>query len=305
MILLAYKPEKCSKTIRAQIELVKVTFPDIIEVDLAAEELDFCGETVINIGNHQYAGSVVLNKAAAALRSCKKLISLMDDYMSPPASQVYNSVRGKDNIIVTSVKDLLRVKTGRMFNWAKQSVYTNLNAMSWAPLPIIKPTITGLIYYGMFRENRREYFETYLGLGALDLYDVSVSGSHRAMKKFFDVNFALDDYPRSKNIVSFLQQFEFSVYLEDVFSHLTYCSPANRFYECASAGIPLFFDKSCLKTFDIAGINIGDYAVSSPEQIISKLHDNTNIAKEQRKLWAKDYKKEATEEFKAALRGIV
>ena len=307
MILLIYKPELGAKTIRAQIELINATIPDVITVDLE-DDFDFTGHTVINVGSHQYAGSEILNKARERLAKCEKLVVLMDDYTAPPASQIFNAVRGKENIMVTTVPEILEVKSHlRKYNWATKAIYANLNALSWDPRPLIRnPPVEGLVYYGMFRDGRAEAFETYLGTESSNWYETAVSASRRAMSKFWDINPMIDDFPKSKDLVGFLQDFEFTIYLEDKFSSENYTSPANRFYECASAGVPLFFDECCLATFEKVGIKISDYLVTGPEDIFNHVCDaRDEIAEEQRLLWGgRDYKQEATEAFRAVLNQI-
>lgn len=304
MILLKMKSEEYVGPWSRQIKMILESIPEIKAVNI--EDIDdhsLENQVVFNVGNHQYAGSILLSKTAKKLSRCKKLVAFIDDYTSPPASQLYNSVRGKDNAIITNMPDLLKIKTGRMFSWAVESFYVNLNALSWNPMSLTSPSINGLIYYGSFRKGREDYFEKYLGLEATEIYPVSVSSSRVALKKFIDLNFMIDGYPKPKDLLSFLQKFEFSVYIADDFSNDNYNSPANRFYECASAGLALFFDESSRRTFDIAGINIDDYVVSSPSQIKDRM--NSGIQKEQRSMWAYNYKEDTIKDFQKAVEALL
>lgn len=301
MILLTSKTELYSKLWRSQIGLIKELVPDIVEVDIS-DDHNLAGQTIINIGNHQFAGSDILNGLAGRLALCDRLIALMDDYTSPPASQMYNAVRGKDNIIISSIPDILKFKTGRMFDWAVKDHYVNLNMLSWNPQPIIESTIKGLIYYGAYRSGRWRYFEKYLGHEATDHYIVTVSASRIAVKKYLDLNFMIDEVNKMDNLYTFLQLYEFSIYLEDEKTHTMYCSPANRFYECVSAGIPLFFDSNCQGTFGKAEIDIIGYIVGSAKELHNM--DKIGIAEEQRKLWSRDYQGIVREDMKRVLTEI-
>ena len=74
--------------------------------------------------------------------------------------------------------------------------------------------------------------------------------------------------PHSKNG---LAKYKYSIYLEDEKSNEVYCSPANRFYECISNGVLMFFDSSCVETFRTAEIDIEKFVVSGPEEIKHKI----------------------------------
>ena len=89
-----------------------------------------------------------------------------------------------------------------------------------------------------------------------------------------------------------LSKFAATVYIEDQHIHTHYNSPANRFYECLSAGVAMFFDESTSNTMKTAFPGKGDYlfpVVNSAEEVLEALPTYEQIAHEQRDLFKHDY----------------
>lgn len=223
------------------------------------------GRIVINLGNHQYGGSATLARLTHALSRCAFVVGIIDDYTAPLTTQIRKGVKGKDNVLITTVRDIQKDR-GHLtsMQWAKRFLYANWNAASYQPIPIAQPTERGLLYYGMYREGRAQDFGIYLGT---NLFPVHISASRNAHKKFDWVAPLANPLPRFTNMPRDLQQFEMALYLEDKKSHTSYTSPANRFYECLSAGIYQVFDIDCVETFNVAGISVTDYVVQVPDDI--------------------------------------
>ena len=91
-----------------------------------------------------------------------------------------------------------------------------------------------------------------------------------------------------------IQRFPMTIYLEDEKTHTQFHSLANRFYECLSLGIAMGFDEACSQTLAKAGIleEARPWLVSSPKDVARLLPQWASIRKEQRRLWAKDYRAE-------------
>jgi len=169
--------------------------------------------------------------------------------------------------------------------------YIDWNRLSWNPITSLTPVnkVNGLFYYGSYRKGRIQYIKKYLenapypvvistfGKKNISLFG-SIAGNVRIMNPF--------------DSIRQLRAFTLSLYIEDTYSHKTYCSPANRFYECLSARLPMVFDKSCLATFNAVGLDISDYVVDSPKDVSLKLHTSEVIAHRQRATWYREYYKD-------------
>jgi hypothetical protein len=135
-----------------------------------------------------------------------------------------------------------------------------------------------LMYYGTYRPDRQEYVNEYFR-GAY------VSTSPKNMSKFKsnglkDVYF-VDLLVWGRND-STLNNVKFSVYIEDKsmhqdkFSHLS-----DRFYECVSNGVVLFFDINCKKNVSLSGYNIPEFFFVKNRQ---ELDEKMKIVSEDDKL---------------------
>ena len=153
----------------------------------------------------------------------------------------------------------------------------NWNVLRYAGLPTKvggEVKHTGLAYYGAFRQDREKYFAKYF---RTNKYDVYVSTSRQAKGKFRQLNpnikfFTLKNIPRQ------FGQFEATIYIEDVRNNSMYCHPANRFYECLSAGVVQFFDKSTEHTFIRAKYPVEPF-VDSADEVGRYLGDHETMIK--------------------------
>jgi hypothetical protein len=250
---------------------------DIPDIDTFTFQRD---DVVINIGNHQYFGSEILNKVAEKLGSVKRTVFFMDDYQSPPPTQLRKAVLDASNILITNIQD---VSNRRCLNHF-QPEFVDLNKLSFHLLSLKDPLYKrSFIYWGSYRKGREDYYYKYF---KPNLYPTYVSSSIRGHKKFESAY--LDyRYLEKLNLPDDLQKYGFTVYMKD--DKQPKICPANRFYESISAGLPIFFERNCLQDFE----NVPEaYIMDSPENI--PLNNLNQIQVEQRKLWGnRDYRTEA------------
>jgi hypothetical protein len=190
-----------------------------------------------------------------------------------------------------------RNKYGVWSSVPSMGTYVNWCKLSWKPIQFVprSNTIKGLFYYGTFREDRVGYFHKYFS--ASSQYEILISTYGKSAIKFIELNNKIRIVEQFKNTKQ-IANFQCSLYIEDVFSHTNYCSPANRFFESLSVGLPMLFDESCVKTFDTFGIDARDFVVSTTAEVKKEMLKSEQIREKQHKLWARDYYSEFVLEFK-------
>jgi hypothetical protein len=273
--LLTYKSElRTAKIWQGHLKLLKTALDNL---HFSYEELElselsgalFSGDTVLNIGNHQYCPGEQLEIAGKVL-SKTHFIGFIDDWKSPLPTQIRRQVKG---ILITNIYEPpLHLKS---YEWVEKSFYLNLNRASYNLLPL-KPIGEGFVYWGSFRPGRIRYFDRYFR-------NATISASDRAHERFSEYyNYRAID---KLNLPYDLQQFGYTIYFHD--DGQPRQSPANRFYESISAGLPIFFDRECISHF---GIEIDPWIIDGPKDI--KKYELTSVQKAQRKFLCKDYRTE-------------
>jgi hypothetical protein len=156
------------------------------------------------------------------------------------------------------------------------------------------PGYQGLFYYGTHREGRVDYFERYFSKVLYPVY-ISTYGNTNTIEfsKYNKTIKFVSAFDSIKQIASF----SLSLYIEDKESHTLYCSPANRFYECLAAGLPMVFDRSCVNTMKTAGYDISDFVVDHSFDIMKNINVSRRLWGEQKNSWYRDYYKEFENEF--------
>jgi hypothetical protein len=271
---------------------------DIPLIDGPGQVADY--ETVFFINSMSHFCKF-LDEAAEIIRRCKRMIWVQNDYTIYPPTQVRN-------VLKTTTLEVLRWSTvpqlpeaySRLAAWVKmplEAVYVNWNLLTYVPIKdLLYPTEDKLLYYGAFRQDRKSLFDKYFELAN---YDIAISASSKAMKKFLEIEPMIDDYPPQKNLLEFISQFPLALYLEDSDSNEIYCSPANRFYECLAAGVPQVFDATSRYTFEKAGYNIEEFIVDSQSDVQEALNNWIWIWNKQKE-WRMDYRAILDEQVRLA-----
>lgn len=114
-----------------------------------------------------------------------------------------------------------------------------------------------IIYYGSFRKGRINSFKKYLQ------DEVVLSTHHSNISKFREIQCNANvcnriDWP-NKGVG--LDNFKFSLYIEDEVNHENYNHLANRFYEALNHDVLTLFDVSCKKNLELSGYKIPDHLI--------------------------------------------
>lgn len=125
-----------------------------------------------------------------------------------------------------------------------------------------------LMYYGSYRPDRQEYMNEYY---QNSIVSTSAKNVNRFKANGLSAKF-VDKLVWGRND-STLNKVKFSVYIEDKSMHLDkFQHLSDRFYECVSNGVVLFFDTNCRKNVRESGYNIEDYFfVSSKDELKTKM----------------------------------
>mgnify|MGYP000376053564 CR=1 FL=1 len=180
--------------------------------------------------------------------------------------------------------------------------YINWNLNTFQPEPLVEVHEPTILYWGTCRDGRIPYFQKYFVPEGPELpyqMHLSVHPASRPRYKLvgnMDIKFVMPFYD-----IKELQEYGATLYIQDT-RHLTeYGSPANRFYEALAAGLAIFFDESCIGTFETAGYDITPYVVRNQTELGEAVKDFDRVRKEQRLLWGQtDYRGQLKDSLRRA-----
>ena len=132
-----------------------------------------------------------------------------------------------------------------------QDFYTfDLNLLFYKKPNEITKKKYDLIYFGTWRPDRKDYFLKYLNKQCY------ISTSKKNAKRFLHAGCEgkLIGKLNWQNGKETLNNFRYSIYLEDEFTHSNYNFLANRLYEALYCNVITFFDISCLNTLKKSGL---------------------------------------------------
>ena len=243
-----------------------------------------------------------LDQLVTVCEQSKRLIWVMQDYTVYPPTQLREYLYGAKRKLelwgtLPNLPEAYKERKSYGNINFKADHVINWNALGYSYRNMIKPTKEGIIYWGAFRvmpshtTDRWGDFTRYL-LGSTVKYPVTISTSAKSIEKFqcnaendlCDVIGPFDD------LVTDIQAWPATIYIEDVLSHLTFCQPANRFYEALGAGIAIFFDRDSVMTMNKAGFYVKDkWIVHNATGVQALLPQASSIAIEQRAEWEQNY----------------
>jgi hypothetical protein len=245
---------------------------------------------------------------AVAVRKAKRIIWVQNDYViySPVSVGIAESTFRKSFCLrhddgLPDMDHWTTVKS--RVSKTKHGSYINWNALTAlrTPLDCARNAPDDLFYYGSYRMNRARAFSHYFKSTKIPITLSSAS------KKFADL------YPHV-NIVASIPRGKFyhelnrhglGLYIEDPRSHKEFHSPANRFYEMLSAGLPMVFEPDANAMLSEAGYDISDYIVERQRDARSFLKHRRQMQHQQNRLWWTDFRSQLTHDVRRAFRRYV
>lgn len=139
-----------------------------------------------------------------------------------------------------------------------------------------------LLYYGSHRSNRREDFDRFFR--EPKVRTVISSPSAKFQEAYRHALIRHDD-KIDQDFYEYLGEHGLGLYLEDKLSHREFHSPANRFYEMLSAGLPMVFTPECGTMMRRGGYNPSGFEVGKPLDVQRRMENREAIGKTQRAKW--------------------
>lgn len=254
---------------------------------------------VLFIVNGPYAFCKNLPALAPAVRIAERVIWVQNDYaIVPPKSDS----KGESPFRAAfrerkeaGLRDIEFWTTIEEYVKTKRDHYVNWNAMAYTPLklkPVHKPTALDrcAIYYGYFRDYRQASFDKYFKNAGAWMHVASPSKDFPRLYP----DLCLLQPIKGDNWLHRLRAYGAGLYIEDKRQHTEYHSPATRFFEMLSAGVPIAFDLDCEETFkkysDRSGytVDVQDFTVASKSELRLFIKHRLEIAEEQHR-WHRDY----------------
>lgn len=250
------------------------------------------------IVNGAYAFCKDLEALGAAIEKARHVAWIQNDYTIIPPKPIGNAEspfrkafrnrrdRGQSDVdFWTTCEDWTKLTPGSHYvNWNCLTFDVNYNLKNIRDRR--RKSSADLFYYGSWRggggrSSREIYFDRYFYEPAVDTV-ISTPAKQFAEK-----------YPRIKTIAPMrdylydvIGSFGMGLYVEDRMSHDRFHSPANRFYEMLSAGLPIVFQPECGMGLRRAGYDPEPFYAEKAKHVKLKMSMREEIGDSQRRLWA-------------------
>lgn len=254
---------------------------------------------VLFVVNAAFAFCRHLEPLARAIRTARRVVWVQNDYtiiIPKPVSQAQSPFRAAfreraeaglpDVDLWTTIRP--RAKTTRA------SAYVNWNALTFTPLArrersyVHSCSEDTLLYYGSFRQNRVRYFDRFFS--APRVTTVVRTMAERKFTAHFDPpskKLLIQPAIPQEGFLGHLTAHGLGLYIEDRKSHEEFHSPANRFYEMLSAGLPMVFQAEAVRQLREAGFDVDDYVVETPRDLKMAMRHRREIGAQQFTQWAR------------------
>jgi hypothetical protein len=242
---------------------------------------------------------------AVAVRKARRIIWVQNDYM------IYAPI--PDGEAESTFRKAFRIRRDRglpdMDHWTTvkekctmtdASRYINWNMLTALkqPMSCNRDASGDLFYYGAFRSNRVKTFDRYFKRRKIDL-TISSANKH-----------FIERYPHAR-VFSAIERGSFydelnshglGLYIEDPRSHRQFHSPANRFYEMLSAGLPMVFEPDAVNMLSEAGFDITPFIADNQRDARQMMKRRRTIQRHQHDRWWDDFRGDLTHTLRRSFR---
>lgn len=280
--------------------------PIIHDASIADKDLD----TLIMV-NGAFPFCKHLADLSRAIRTAKQLVWVQNDYtiaLPPPDSKGSTPFRAafrqralnglpNTHFWTTIKSNVTRTDKSAYVNWNALTFSTEKFTHTRVPIPE-----STLFYYGAYRVERVPYFDRFFAKPVLST--VIASSSPRFAARYPDC--AIEPAIPEHDLYHKLSRQGLGLYIEDARSHRDFHSPANRFYEMLSAGLPMVFQHESVPMLTSAGIkHVEDFVVSSSYNLGSAYAQRAKIRERQHKLWwSPDIRPTLDDQVRAAVKKL-
>lgn len=225
---------------------------------------------------------------ATAVKSAKRIIWVQNDYA------IYAPISDGDAQSTFRKAFVIRRTFGlpELDHWttvkAKSTLTKGSRYINWNMLTALKDPLhcnpdasDDLFYYGAFRNGRAKTFDHYLKPTRMD---VTISSSSKKFAERYPHAEILWAIPRG-GFYTELNSHGLGLYIEDPRSHKEFHSPANRFYEMLSAGLPMMFEPDSIGMLEQAGYDVTPHVIERQRDAERFLKHRRSVQKVQRRHW--------------------
>lgn len=278
-------------SVRIARHVAKVLKMDIVDTASIGDEKDL---DVLLVVNGAFSFCKHLAELGQAVVNARRVVWIQNDYtIIPPKEE-----SGAESPFRRAFRDRKLRGMPPIDYWTTVQVnvtatprshYVNWNCLTFdttAPPELLRlrlqcssPT---LLYYGSHRAGRTEDFDRYLRHP--EVKTLVSSPSPKFAEIYRDPK--IHHLPKIEdNLHDFVGRQGLGLYIEDRRSHSEFHSPANRFYEMLSAGLPMVFQPECGTTMRQGGYDTQTFAVGNAKAVARAMERRKEIREQQRAAW--------------------
>jgi hypothetical protein len=251
------------------------------------------------IVNGAYGFSKVLEPLSRAIAGAKNVVWVQNDYtIIPPKTDgdaqspfrrafvERKNVGQNDTIFWSTCEKWYSLPGSHYVNWNQLTFDEAYDDKVIAKRR--KSSNDALLYYGSYRDgsgksSRVPIFDRYFKDPAVRTIISSPVDKFQNRYPKIEAMGAINS-----NFFDFLGGCGMGLYIEDRKSSEEFHSPANRFYEMLSAGLPMVFQPECGSMLRKAGFNPEPYFAKNAIEMKRLMANREDVGKEQRKKWIAD-----------------
>jgi hypothetical protein len=267
---------------------------------------------ILFIVNGAYAFCDCLADLAPAIRRATRIVWIQNDYtIKPPRFDVECKAESpfRRAFVVRAASGKLPTDYWTTVE-ANSQVTPDSMQMNWNALMCLKmylepawyPT-RDLFYYGAYRVQRRHTFDIYFIHPSIP---VTISSTSKKFLHMYPDTHHMGGLQHGNGFYQALNSHGLGLYIEDPKSHSEWHSPANRFYEMLSAGLPMVFEPMAALMLDRHGIQMEhEYVIDSQVAIKHAFKNRVVIATKQQTMWFRSYHAELRQYLLQAYKHLI